>query len=593
MNGYNLVRLQPKQVLKTGDTMTGNLTMTGGAKFIGDLTGNADTATRLQTARQINGTAFNGTANITTANWGTSRNITIGNTAKPVNGSANVAWTLGEIGAVNKAGDTMTGNLTVPNLTVNGTITGNASSATKLQTARQINGTNFDGTANITTANWGTSRNITIGNTTKPVNGSANVTWTLGEIGIVQNTDFVGPRGNWSTNGDQDLLVHGKRALVGTTGGILYLGFGGDFTDIRCGNNWTVWHSNNFNPDTKLGAVNKNGYWGMTQPNGDENNWIRTTASGLLPHSSNGAAGHSASNTDIGTTGWRFRTIYAHSADFGGTLRAGGTANLQGNVNVGGGIYINQAGNTANGWVLANGGNYSLIAPVNNNANQWNQAIRHYSNVVAGGPGAANSYQFIGHVVPPNPTTYSIGHTNARWQDVYCTRGAFNGSDSSLKENIVELKRVKDTRTLNEDVASEDFYDYVKNFTAKTFNYKNTSENFVGIIADEIPAKVFDKIGVISKSEEKYLEEVEHQTKMKAVYDSSRDDFSEEDYENNIFIEEAGMTLSDLEMYVNNDIEEPVRLINAPAQVAMLQEVLSVALNKIDLLEGKLRELTV
>lgn len=63
------------------------------------------------------------------------------------------------------------------------TVSGNAGTATKLQTVRTINGTNFDGTANITTANWGTARNITIGSTTKSVNGSGNVAWTLSEIG--------------------------------------------------------------------------------------------------------------------------------------------------------------------------------------------------------------------------------------------------------------------------------------------------------------------------------------------------------------------------------------------------------------------------
>lgn len=59
----------------------------------------------------------------------------------------------------------------------------NVASATKLQTARQINGTNFDGTANITTAKWGTARSIKIGNTAKNVDGSGNVTWTFAEIG--------------------------------------------------------------------------------------------------------------------------------------------------------------------------------------------------------------------------------------------------------------------------------------------------------------------------------------------------------------------------------------------------------------------------
>ena len=60
---------------------------------------------------------------------------------------------------------------------------GSANSAAKLATPRAINGTNFDGTAAITTANWGTARTLTIGSSAKSVNGSANVSWSLSEIG--------------------------------------------------------------------------------------------------------------------------------------------------------------------------------------------------------------------------------------------------------------------------------------------------------------------------------------------------------------------------------------------------------------------------
>lgn len=62
-------------------------------------------------------------------------------------------------------------------------ITGNATTSTKLATARSINGTNFDGSGNITTATWGTARTLTIGNTGKSVNGGGNVSWSLSEIG--------------------------------------------------------------------------------------------------------------------------------------------------------------------------------------------------------------------------------------------------------------------------------------------------------------------------------------------------------------------------------------------------------------------------
>ena len=138
-----------------------------------NLNGNATSATILQTARTINGTSFNGSANITTANWGTKRNIGIVNSdgtgtavTTSVNGSANV-------------------NLKLP-ATIKATLDGNADSATILANARTINGTSFNGSANITTANWGTSRNITIQDATAAhtgtaiaVNGSANINLKL------------------------------------------------------------------------------------------------------------------------------------------------------------------------------------------------------------------------------------------------------------------------------------------------------------------------------------------------------------------------------------------------------------------------------
>jgi hypothetical protein len=79
----------------TEDTVVAELD--GNIIFHQDYHPNADTLT---TARSINGTSFNGSANITTANWGTARTLTIGSTGKSVNGSGNVAWSLAEIGAL-------------------------------------------------------------------------------------------------------------------------------------------------------------------------------------------------------------------------------------------------------------------------------------------------------------------------------------------------------------------------------------------------------------------------------------------------------------------------------------------------------------
>lgn len=169
-----------EQSRNNGDSYTSLLTIKGNGQvqantFVGALSGNAATATKLQTARTINGTSFNGSANITTANWGTARNIGIVNS----DGTGTAVTT-----SVNGSGNV---NLKLP-ATIKATLTGNASTATTLANARTINGTSFNGSANITTANWGTARTITIGNTGKSVNGSANVTWSLSEIGAAASS---------------------------------------------------------------------------------------------------------------------------------------------------------------------------------------------------------------------------------------------------------------------------------------------------------------------------------------------------------------------------------------------------------------------
>ena len=78
---------------------------------------------------------------------------------------------------------------------------GAANSAVKLATARTINGTSFDGSKNITTANWGTTRTLTIGNSAKSVNGSGNVSWSLSEIGAAASSHTHNYAGSSSAGG--------------------------------------------------------------------------------------------------------------------------------------------------------------------------------------------------------------------------------------------------------------------------------------------------------------------------------------------------------------------------------------------------------
>ncbi|WLZ21172.1 hypothetical protein C341T2LP_00026 [Bacteroides phage C3_41T2LP] len=152
-------------------TMTGFSSITS-TTFSGSLSGNATTATTLQTSRTINGTSFNGSANITTSYWGTTRTFYINDpsgahyNSYSVNGSGNVDMYLPS---------TMTGFSSITSTTFSGSLSGNATTATTLQTSRTINGTSFNGSANITTSYWGTTRTIW----GQSVNGSANVSGAM------------------------------------------------------------------------------------------------------------------------------------------------------------------------------------------------------------------------------------------------------------------------------------------------------------------------------------------------------------------------------------------------------------------------------
>lgn len=150
--------------ISSTSTFAGKATFNGGLS--GTLTGNASTATTLQTGRTINGTTFNGSANITTSYWGTSRTFYINDpsgahyNSYPVNGSGNVDMYLPA---------TMSGFSSITSTTFSGSLSGNASSAstaTKLTTARTIWGQSFNGTANVSGSLTGVASITASGNIT-------------------------------------------------------------------------------------------------------------------------------------------------------------------------------------------------------------------------------------------------------------------------------------------------------------------------------------------------------------------------------------------------------------------------------------------
>jgi hypothetical protein len=183
------------------------------------ITGNAGTATKLTTTRNINGVAFDGSADITIAAAASAEQLT-GTTLKPtITGSSLTSvGTLGSLTVTNPIVGSVTGNAaTATNLTglttsvatlntLSGTnsgdqttITGNAATATKLATTRNINGVAFDGSADITIAAAASAEDLT-GTTLKSTVTSSSLTsvGTLGSL-TVSNPIVGSVTGNAAT----------------------------------------------------------------------------------------------------------------------------------------------------------------------------------------------------------------------------------------------------------------------------------------------------------------------------------------------------------------------------------------------------------
>jgi hypothetical protein len=130
-------------------------------------------ATGSQTFTANQGTNATFTVNVPATNL----SVTGGTTAGPtINSSTGTNVTIptasgSASGVVTTNAQTFAGVKTFSS-TITGSVSGNAGTATALQTARTINGTSFNGSANITTANWGTARTIW----GQSINGSVNIT---------------------------------------------------------------------------------------------------------------------------------------------------------------------------------------------------------------------------------------------------------------------------------------------------------------------------------------------------------------------------------------------------------------------------------
>ena len=192
-------------------------------------TGNAATATALATARTIHGVSFDGSANIDltevvqdtvgamfSSNTETgiavsyedgdgTIDLVVGTLNQDTTGNAATATALEtarNIGGVSFDG---TANINLPGVNTSGTqdTSGNAATATALATARTINGVSFDGTANVTTLTAGTG--VSVSGTAVSI-GQAVATSDDVTFADVAATGNVTITGNLDVNGTTTTL---------------------------------------------------------------------------------------------------------------------------------------------------------------------------------------------------------------------------------------------------------------------------------------------------------------------------------------------------------------------------------------------------
>lgn len=224
------------------ETITGVKTFS--QTIVGSITGNAGTATKLQTERTI---GFSGDVNGTEQGFDGSKNITLpinlnsinqNNTTSTQSAGYNSPVTIidgitrdtkGRVTGVN------TKTVTLP--PVQTTISGNAASATKLETARLIGGVSFDGTSDIilpgvnsigtqnTTGNAATATNADVATkavalqTPRKINGTVFDGTADINVNASNDSDIVHKSGNENVNGDKTFT--GNNTFIAPINGAL------------------------------------------------------------------------------------------------------------------------------------------------------------------------------------------------------------------------------------------------------------------------------------------------------------------------------------------------------------------------------------
>lgn len=351
---------------KASSAITANSAITAtSATTATTCTGNAGTATTLQNTRKINGTDFNGSADITTSKWGTARNIIISDgtnsgTATSVDGSGAITLNLpgtikanlsGNASSATKAindgsGNTITSTYATKTERANNDITAASLTATKLTLTRAAGNI----TANIPTWNQDTTGTAAKATADAKGNNIINTYATKAEVAALPKSMVIKGTLDATHALPTSGMTEGDTYIVGASGtynkiackvGDFFVRTSNSWLRIPAGDEWeynentikgikvnNAGHADTADTAVSSGSATSDGngnniantyarinkvyddsedYRQFLGKNGDSSSWIRTTTTGILPYTS-GDSSHG--NSSLGTPTWYFSKAY-------------------------------------------------------------------------------------------------------------------------------------------------------------------------------------------------------------------------------------------------------------------------------------------
>jgi hypothetical protein len=332
------------------NNLIAGINLSSTAKVKGDITGNAGSADRLNTARTINGVPFDGQQNVTVKS-STTNKLVKGTyiQGSDFDGSTEITWSvdatssnsIGKIVARNSEGGfsagtisanlignvignvtaesgTSTFNVIQANTFIGATLTGNANSATQLATSRQINGVNFNGTSDITVT---AAADTLTGNTLN----STIIQSSLQQLGTLVNLNVTDSGVNIGSSGQLKMFVDASRPTIRSSTGILNFDMGVSGPDISFVDSATALSLGGPSAPAVLGDNTTNlGITGYKFNNIYANNFLGNATTSTLATTATNIAGGGAGAIPFQTAAGTTSMLGLGTAGYVLTAQAGG-----------------------------------------------------------------------------------------------------------------------------------------------------------------------------------------------------------------------------------------------------------------------------